>query len=128
MTIKSRIVKIDNIKLGESAGYGSRFIAERDSSLAVVGIGYGDGISRGWKEVLVAGLRVPVINYCMDCIIVDITDVKCVIKEFDEVVIIGNQNNETISWEEASNNINTLPDEQLQRITKRVPKYYFYKP
>jgi alanine racemase len=128
MTIKSRILKIDNIKAGESGGYGSKFTAERDSSLAVVGIGYGDGISRGWKEVLVAGQRVPVINYFMDGILVDITDVKHVVKEFDEVILIGNENNETITWEEASNNINTFPDEQLQRITQRVPKYYFYEP
>lgn len=125
MSLKSRILKINKIKAGESGGYGNNFIAKRDSSVAVVGIGYGDGISRGWKEVLVAGRRVPVVSYFMDRILVDITDIEYKVKEFDEVVIVGKQNNETISWEEACHNMNAFIDEQFQRITERIPKYYY---
>jgi alanine racemase len=127
MTIKSRILKIDKIKAGESGGYGNIFVAKRDSFVAVVGIGYGDGISRGWKEVLVAGQRVPVVNYFMDGILIDITDIKDKVKEFDEVVIVGRQGNRTISWEEACNSLDTYMDEQFQRITERVPRHYFYE-
>jgi alanine racemase len=127
MSLKSRILKTEKIKAGESGGYGSNFVAKRDSYIAVVGIGYGDGISRGWKEVLVDGQRVPVVNYFMDGILIDITDVVHEVQEFDEVVIVGKQNNETISWEEACHNMNAFIDEQFQRITERVPKHYFYK-
>lgn len=127
MSLKSRILKIRKIKAGESGGYGANFVAKRDSTLAVVGIGYGDGISRGWKEVLVAGEKVSVVNYFMDGILVDITDIKHKVNEFDEVVIIGKQNNEIISWEEACNNMNSYIDEQFQRITERVPKHYLYE-
>lgn len=127
MSLKSRILKIDKIKANESGGYGDTFIAKRDSTVAVVGIGYGDGISRGWKEVIIKGKRVPVVNYFMDGILVDITDIQDNVKEFDEVVIVGKQNNETITWEEACHNMNAYIDEQFQRITERVPKHYFYE-
>lgn len=127
MSLKSRILKIEKIKAGESGGYGNKFIAKKDSSIAVVGIGYGDGISRGWKEVLVNGQRVPVVSYFMDGILIDITEVVHKVEEFDEVVIVGKQNNETITWEEACHNMNAFIDEQFQRITERVPKHYLYK-
>lgn len=127
MSIKSRILKIRKIKAGESGGYGDNFIAKRDSTVAVVGIGYGDGISRGWKEILVSGQRVPIVTYFMDGILVDITDVKHKVNEFDEVVIVGKQNNKIINWEEACHNMNSYIDEQFQRITERVPKHYFYE-
>lgn len=127
MTIKSYVLKIEEIKPGESGGYGDKFIARRDSKVAIIGIGYGDGISRGWKEILVGGQRVPVVNYFMDGIMVDITDVKNAVREQDEVVIVGRQGDESISWEEACNNINVQMDEQFQRITERVPKNYFYE-
>jgi alanine racemase len=127
MSIKSRILKIREIKSGEYSGYGNRFQAERDSTIAVVGIGYGDGISRNWKEVLIAGQKLPVVNYCMDSIIVDITDAKAQISEFDEVVIIGKQQNESISWEQACKSVDTSADEQLQKITERVYRNYYYE-
>ncbi|NRT76008.1 alanine racemase [Clostridium beijerinckii] len=125
MSVKSKIIKLDKVKANASAGYGDSFIAKRDSVVAVVGIGYGDGISRGWKEVLIAGKKVPVVNYFMDGMLVDVTDIKEEVKEFDEVVIIGKQGDESISWEDACQSMNSYMDEQFQRITERVPKHYF---
>lgn len=127
MSLRSKILKIDEIKEGHSGGYGNIFVAKRDSFAAVVGIGYGDGISRGWKEVIVAGEKVPVVNYFMDGLLIDITDIIDKVKEFDEVVIVGKQGNESITWEEACHNMNAYMDEQFQRITERVPKHYFHK-
>lgn len=127
MSLKSKVLKIKRIKAYESAGYGNKFIAKRDSSVAVVGIGYADGISRGWKEVLISGRSVPVINYFMDGILVDITDIEDEVKTFDEVVVVGKQKGETISWEDACHDINEYMDEQFQKITERVPKHYFYE-
>lgn len=127
MSIKSRILKIRQIKSGEYSGYGNRFKACRDSSIAVVGIGYGDGISRKWKEVLIGGQRFTVINYCMDSIMVDITDAKTEIKVSDEVVLVGKQKNESISWEQACKSIETTADEQLQKVTERIYRNYYYE-
>jgi alanine racemase len=127
ITLKGRIMKLRTLKPGEVGGYGSNFKAKKDTRLAIIGVGYGDGVTRGWKEVLIAGKRAPVVNYFMDGIMADITELGEEVKEFDEAVIIGHQGEEYISWEEASKNINSYADEQIQRITERVPKYYFYE-
>ena len=127
VTLKGRIIRIQLIKAGEFGGYGNKFIAQKDTTVAVIGLGYGDGVSRNWKEVLIAGTRVPVVNYFMDAIMVDISSVKEKVREFDEAVIIGRQGTESISWEEACKHIGSYVDEQIQRITERVPKHYFYE-
>lgn len=127
LTLKGRVMKIQRIKAGETGGYGSSFIAKKDSKVAIVGLGYGDGVSRGWKEVLIAGKRVPVVNYFMDGLMVDISDLEETVKEFDEAVIIGSQGLENISWLEACKHIGSYADEQIQRIAERVPRYYFYE-
>lgn len=127
ITLKARILKLSTIKKGEVGGYGKTFIAKRATKAAIVGIGFGDGVSRGWKEVLIAGYKVPIVNYFMDGIMVDITDLKEPVKEFDEAIIIGSQGNEQITWEDACRPLNSYIDEQIQHITERVPKYYFYE-
>lgn len=127
MTIKSSILRIENVKSGDSGGHENSFAAEKDSRIAVIGIGYGDGISRGWKEVIIGGQRVPVVSYFMDGIIADISGVNKEVREFDEVVLIGKQGEESITWEEACHKINTYVDEQFQRITERVPRHYYFE-
>lgn len=127
MTLKARILKLSTIKKGEVGGYGRNFIAQRNTKVAIVGIGFGDGVSRGWKEVLIAGHKVPIVNYFMDGIMVDITDLKEPVKEFDEAVIIGSQGKDQITWEDACRTLGSYIDEQIQHITERVPKHYFYE-
>lgn len=100
-TLKGCITKIRVIKAGEFGGYGNKFIAKKDTHVAIIGLGYGDGVTRGWKEALINGQRIPVINYFMDGIMVDISGLKGTVREFDEAIIIGSQGSECISWEEA---------------------------
>lgn len=126
-SLVSRITKIIEVKAGSPVGYGDRCITERDSRIAVIGIGYADGVSRGWKQVLVNGQKVNLINYSMDCIEADITDVQGSVREYDEVVLIGQQGSEKITWEDACNGMNSEVDEQLQRLTNRVPKHYLFE-
>lgn len=127
LSIKGNVIKIIDIKGGEPGGYGDKFIAHRDSCLAVIAAGYGDGISRGWKEAVISGQRVPIVNYSMDGIVADVTDIKDKVKEFDEAVLVGRQGDEHISWDEACRGIEVEVDEQLQKITERVAKNYFYE-
>ncbi|MDF2534949.1 MAG: Alanine racemase [Bacillales bacterium] len=124
---KSLIMKLTTIKKGEVGGYGRNFVASRDTRVAIVGVGFADGVSRNWKEVLIAGQRVPVVNYFMDAIMVDITDLKETVNLFDEVVIIGTQGSKQITWQDACKVLGSKIDEQIQRITERVPKHYFYE-
>lgn len=127
ITLKCSIIKIRSIKAGERGGYGYNFMAKKDSKVAIVDSGYGDGVSHGWKEVLIAGKRVPVVNYFMDSLLVDISDLEETVRVFDEAIIIGNQGSENISLLEACKNIGSYPEEQIQRMTERVPRKYFYE-
>jgi alanine racemase len=126
-TLKGRIIKIQTIKAGQAGGYGNRFIAKKDSRVAIIGLGYGDGVSRGWKEVLIAGKRVPVVNYFMDSLMVDISALGQTVRELDEAVIIGSLGSENISWLEACKHLGSYSEELIQRITERVPRNYFYE-
>lgn len=81
LSLKSRVVLIRQVKKGEGVGYGRSFIAKRDSRIAILPIGYGDGIPRhlsdGKGMVLIRRHLVPVIGkICMDQLAVDITDME----------------------------------------------------
>lgn len=127
VTVKALITKIRTIKAGESGGYGTDFIATRDTKVAMIAIGYGDGIGREWKEAIVSGKRVPIVNSFMDGLMVDITDIPDNVKEFDVAVVIGSQGDETIPLLEVSKHFNHFAQEQLQCIADRVPKKYYYE-
>lgn len=122
-----RIIKINEVQAGQAIGYGDRSITARKCRIAVIAGGYGDGVSRGWKQVLINGQKMPIVNYAMDCIEADVTDVTGVVQEYDEVILIGHQGDESITWEDACYGLNTEVDEQLQRITNRVQKNYCYE-
>jgi alanine racemase len=126
-SLVGQIMKINEVHTGEAIGYGDKSIATKDCRIAVVAGGYGDGISRGWKQILINGQKVPIVNYAMDCMEADITDVRGIVNEYDEAVYIGHQGNECITWEDACYGLNSEVDEQLQRITNRVQRNYFFE-
>lgn len=79
LSLKSRVVLIRSMKKGDSAGYGRTFIAGRDTRIAILPIGYGDGFPRslsdGRGSVMIRRYIVPVVGHiCMDQLAVDITD------------------------------------------------------
>lgn len=79
MTLETEIIAIQNLQVGEASGYGSKFIAERPTRLAVIACGYADGYPRRPnpdREVLLHGKKAPVVgNVSMDMMTVDVTDV-----------------------------------------------------
>lgn len=80
LTLKSQILKIEKLKKGDSLGYSSGYIAPSNRVVAIVGVGYGDGINRVLKGffVKIKGKKCQIIgNICMDCLFADITNVKC---------------------------------------------------
>ena len=119
---------IRDIKIGESVGYAKAFIAERDSRIGVIPIGYGDGIPRnlscGHQSVLINGYKVPIIGrICMDQLMVDITDIPQV-KIGDTVVFIGKSDDKEIPITEMAYNGNTITNELLSRLGNRLKKIY----
>lgn len=126
----SLITHISNLKTlapGEGVSYGQRFVTERDTVVATLPIGYGDGYKRaltGKSSVLIGGKRCPQIGtICMDQLMVDVSDVPGV-KLGDEAVLLGRQGGEEISADELASLADTISYEILLSISERVPRVY----
>lgn len=123
-SLKTVILQIRNVPAGDSVGYGRKTYVRRDTRIAVIPIGYADGLDRllgnGTGEVLVGGKRCPIVgNICMDACMVDVTDVD--VKEGDRVVIF----NDVLTVNELAGKIGTIPYEILTSVSPRVKRIYF---
>lgn len=121
--LKTRISQLKTIPAGDSVGYNRRWVAQRDSNIAIISIGYADGLNRhlGYEngKVLVNGRQVPIIgSVCMDMCFLDVTDVPC--QEGDEVVIFGDAD----LLQQISTAADTIPYEILTSVSPRVKRVY----
>jgi alanine racemase len=123
----TRVGVVKRLPLGTTISYGRTHTLRRDSTVAILCAGYGDGISRACSNrasILVHGRRCPVLGrVTMDQTIVDVTDVPGVACG-DEAVIVGRQGEDAISIGEFSRWADTIPWETLCSVTKRVPRVY----
>lgn len=125
MGVKARVSLIRVVPAGVGVSYGHRFITSRPSRLAVVGIGYADGVSRslsGHISVLHAGQRLPQVGaITMDQLLVDATDHPA-LDVGDVVTLLGSDGEEVIhplEWAELSH---TIPWEVLCSFKHRLPR------
>src|SRR5205085_8267863 len=107
LELSSYVAEVKRCGAGESAGYGRRFIAERDTYLGVLPIGYGDGWRRGLSnnaDVLIAGRRYPLVGtVSMDSITVDLgADDDATELRGQRAILIGFQGSERITAEEVA--------------------------
>lgn len=128
LALKSRVVSVRTVPAGEGAGYGLAFRAERDSRLAVVSIGYADGVPRslsGRGEALVRGRRVPFAGrVCMDQLLLDVTELP-VVEPGDVVTLIGRDGGEVLSAEAVAGAAGTITNELLSRLGPRLERVFF---
>ena len=125
-TLKSTILQIKPVYVGETVGYGRKGKPDRQSLIAIVPVGYADGLNRGLSNgkgsFLVRGKMAPIIgNICMDMTMIDVTGLYA--EEGDDVVIFGEGN--PIS--DVARNLNTIPYEILTGVSERVKRVYFYE-
>ncbi len=123
-TLKSTIAQIREVKAGETVGYNRNGKINKDSTIAIIRIGYADGLSRkmgnGNGYMFLKNTKVPIIgDVCMDMTMIDITGILEV-KEGDEVEIFGrNININTIAP-----SIGTIPYEVMTGVNQRVKRVY----
>ena len=102
-------------------------MTKRESLIATLPIGYGDGYSlhlSNQGEVLIRGKRARVVGkVCMDFTVVDVTDLPNV-SIGDEVILIGRQGRERITAEEIAEKVGSISYEVFCSIGKRVPRIY----
>lgn len=126
--LKSFVVHSYTLPAGEPISYAGTWKTKKQSQLAVVSMGYADGIpyslfNKG--EVLFRGERVPIVGHvCMDFFTIDVTSLadQGEIQNGEEVVIFGHQKNNFIPVTEHSDTINSIPEELFTRLGNRVHK------
>jgi len=129
--LRTVITQIKRVKKGETVGYNRKGIAERDTMIAVVPVGYADGLNRrlgnGCGKMLVNGESAPLIgNVCMDLCMLDITGIVeagTMVEEGDEVVVFG----DTMPVFILAETLQTIPYEIMTGISRRVKRIYYHE-
>ena len=122
--LKTTISQIRTVDSGESIGYGRSAVADKSLTIAVLPIGYADGLNRrlsnGVGKVLISGSKVPIIGtICMDMCMVDITGINA--REGDKAVIFGDE----LPVSEIAASLGTISYEILTSVGQRVKRVYF---
>ena len=126
LSVKARVSSVRDLYKGEGAGYGLRYVAKENRQIAVLSIGYADGIPRslsnGHGRVLINGQFAPIIgNICMDQMLVDVTDIKEV-KQGDIAVLIGKSGDLEITAYDLAEQTESITNEILSRLGARLER------
>jgi alanine racemase len=124
LELSSYVAEVKRCVAGQSAGYGRRFVAERDTVVATVPIGYGDGVRRALTnnaEVLIDGRRLPLAGtVSMDNVTVDLGPDGAGVSRGDEVLLIALG----LPAEEMARRLQTINYEITCGLSPRVPRHY----
>ncbi len=127
LSLRSRVVRVTRLPAGASVGYGATYRTTRPSVLAVLPVGYADGVSRALSNrgsVLLRGRRAPIAGrVSMDLLTVDVTDVPGITLG-DEAVLVGRQSEDEIQLEEMAGLAGTVAYEVMCGLSLRVPRVY----
>lgn len=128
LSLKARVACVKDLSAGETAGYGRAFCAESERRLAVLTIGYADGLPRslsnGVGAVLIHGKKAPIAGrICMDQTIVDVSDIPEV-RAGDTAVVIGRSGAEEITACDLAEQSGTITNEILSRLGGRLERSF----
>ncbi|MCY7393874.1 MAG: alanine racemase [Leptolyngbyaceae cyanobacterium CAN_BIN12] len=125
LQVKARITQLKTIQAGTGVSYGHRFIADREMAIAVIGIGYADGIPRNLSNqmsAIVQGQLVPQIGaVTMDQLMLDVSQVAN-LQEGDVVTLLGQDGKESISADDWAKTLGTISWEILCSFKHRLPR------
>ena len=125
INLKTKILELKKLNIGESAGYNSIFLAKETTDLAIIGIGYGDGILRNIVNkgyCLINEKLVKIVAICTDTMIVDVSKINC--KIGDDVIIIGKSGKFKISICDIAGWCDTIGYEIIVRLSNRIKRIY----
>jgi alanine racemase len=132
LRLTSYVAGIRQVRPGDSVGYGRRFIADRPARLAIVPIGYADGVARALTnrgDVLIAGRRCRIAGtISMDQLTVLVPDDPAAVRPGDEVVFIGRSGRERILAEDVARLLDTINYEVACDVAPRVVRRYIETP
>ena len=129
LEIKSKLVNIFEVKKGDTIGYDRTYLVKSNMKIGVVPLGYADGMDRRLSNnfsVLICGKKCPIVGLiCMDVFMVDLTGVDCEL--YSEVVLLGQQKQNSISIDDYAKVMNTSPYEVLLGFNYRRMNYVIKK-
>ena len=127
MSLKTRVIQVRDFVTDRSISYGRTYQTRGTQSIAVVPIGYADGLHRslsGKMDMLLHGRRVPQVGrICMDFSMLHVTGLEK-ISVGDVATVFGQDGKETLSVAEHAATAGTIPYELLCAISARVPRIY----
>ncbi|MEI7833537.1 MAG: alanine racemase [bacterium] len=127
LSLKAQVVQLNSLPAGDGVGYCLTYRCHRDSVMALLPLGYADGLARalsnrGWA--LINGHRAPIAGrVSMDQTIIDVTDVPEV-KVGDTAVLIGSQGTQSITAWEVGLGMGSIAYEALVNLGARLPRVY----
>lgn len=128
LCLKSRVVYVKTVPKGQEISYGGTYTTNRQTRVATVCIGYGDGYPRSLSNkgyVLINGQRAPILGrVCMDQFMVDITDIEGTVQTGTEVTLIGRDRDEEITMEDLGALSERFNYELACDLGKRIPRVY----
>ena len=127
LELKSIVSYLKTVPKGSPIGYGATFVTQKETKVATVSIGYGDGYPRALSNkgyALVRGKKAPIIGrICMDQFMMDVSAIP-EIQQGDTVTLIGKDQNEQITVEELAELAGTFNYEFVCDLGKRIPRVY----
>jgi alanine racemase len=121
LSFHTRIVRVAALPAGSPVSYGAEYVTPGPRRIATIAVGYADGLRRSpaWREVLVCGMRAPIVGrICMDYAMVDVTHISDAAPG-ETVTLIGSQGDASISAEEVAHWLGTSAYEALTTIAPR---------
>jgi alanine racemase len=127
LTWKTRILSLREMRAGQALGYGGTYVTKAPARIAVLPVGYADGLNRGLSaggRVIVREHYAPIVGrISMDLTLADVTGIPG-IAVADEVVLLGSHDGLSVDAREHAELARTIPYEILCAISKRVPRKY----
>ena len=126
MSIKSHVAYVKKVGAGFTVSYGSTYVTDKETEIATIPVGYGDGYPRTLSNkgmVLIGGHFAKIIGrVCMDQFMVDVTGLG--VSRGDEVILMGSDGENSITAEEIGDLSGRFNYELVCDINKRVPRVY----
>jgi alanine racemase len=127
LTWKTRILSLRDMPAGQALGYGGTYVTKAPARIAILPVGYADGLNRGLSSkgrVIVREHYAPIVGrISMDLTAVDVTGIPGV-EVADEVILLGASDGLSVDAREHAELAHTIPYEILCAISKRVPRKY----
>lgn len=127
LSLKTKITQCKRIPAGATVGYGASRQVQKETRIAILPIGYYDGIDRQLSNsghVVIHGKKAPILGrICMDITTVDVSEIPSA-QPGDTAVVIGESKGASITADDIAKTIDTIHYEVISRMRESIPRYY----